>query len=189
MTESKQNNTGQGGFSYVEVMVALVIFLIGILGSLSALAAGVLMSRGQQQQLSARHFVATAMESIMSAKETDPTRLGWKAIGNVGHNPNGAGVPQGIFVTGFQSVLANAGPDEVVGTADDAGAQQLGYSRQIVITDICDTDRPSPAPVCATPGTWPVRLRSVEVRVRYFVGSAEREEIATTILTDYAVAE
>jgi prepilin-type N-terminal cleavage/methylation domain-containing protein len=182
-----QKSSSESGFSYIEVMVALVIFLIGILGYLSALMSGVVQSRGQQQQLAARHMVATAMESIMSAKETDPDRLGWKSIGNVGSNIDANGVPQGVFLTGFQIVLANAGADEVIGTADDAGAGNIGYSRQIEISDICDLDRPSP--ICAVPGTWPVRLRKVVVTVRYFVGSAEREESVTSILTDYAVTE
>ncbi len=180
-------SSSESGFSYIEVMVALVIFLIGILGYLSALMAGVVQSRGQQQQLAARHYVATAMESIMSAKETDPDRLGWKAIGNIGSNPDADGNPQGVFVTGFQTVLSGAGPDEVIGTADDAGTANIAYSRQIEITDICDPDRPSP--ICQDPGTWPVRLRRVDVTVRYFVGSAQREESVTSILTDYSVAE
>jgi type II secretory pathway pseudopilin PulG len=186
MDETKKILTGrEEGFSYVDVMVALVIFLIGILGYLSAISAGVLLSRGQQQQLLARHIAATAMESIMAAKETDPNRLGWDAIGNVGSNidPN-TGLPEGIFLTGFQQVVANAGADEVIGTADDAGAVTVGYSRQIVITDICDPDRPSP--ICPTPGAWPVKMRRVTVTVRYFVGNAQRDEVLTTILTDYS---
>ncbi|MGD9628641.1 MAG: hypothetical protein AB7V18_05310 [Pyrinomonadaceae bacterium] len=167
-------------------MVALVIFLVGILGYLSAISAGILQSRGQQQQLAARHIAATAMESIMAAKETDSARFGWNAIGNVGSNLDENGVPQGVFETGFRQVVANAGLDEVVGTADDSGVPTVGYTRQIQITDICDPDRPSPN--CPTPGTWAVRMRRVDVRVRYFVGSAERDEVLSTILTDYTVA-
>ncbi|MBO0237020.1 type IV pilus modification PilV family protein, partial [Vibrio parahaemolyticus] len=73
--------SGEGGFTYIEVMVAMVILLVGILGVLAAISASVLQPRGQQQQLTARHIAATTMESIMSAKETDPNRLGWKSIG------------------------------------------------------------------------------------------------------------
>ena len=176
------------GFSYVDVMVAMVIFLIGILGYLSAISAGVLLTRGQQQQLLARHIAATAMESIMAAKETDPNRLGWKAIGNVGSNIDpDTSLPQGVFLTGFQQVVANAGPDEVVGTADDTGATTVGYSRQITIADICDPDRPSS--ICPVPGDWPIKMRRVTVTVRYFVGSAQREESISTVLTDYAVTD
>ena len=189
MDQTKKLLAGrEEGFSYVDVMVALVIFLIGILGYLSAISAGVLLSRGQQQQLTARHIAATAMESIMAAKETDPNRLGWDAIGNVGSNLDPeTSLTQGVFLTGFRQVVAGAGPDEVVGTADDTGAANVGYSREIVITDICDPDRPSS--ICPTPGDWPVKMRRVRVTVRYFVGGAQRDEVITTILTDYAVAD
>lgn len=179
--------TGESGFSYIDVMVAMVILLVGILGYLSAMAAGVMLSRGQQQQLAARHISATAIESIMSAKETDEARLGWDAIGNVGSNLDENDNPQGVFTSGFVQVVANAGSDEVVGTADDSGAALSGYRRRVVITDICDPDRPSEN--CAEPGVWPVRMRRVDVTVRYYVGSAEREEVIATILTDYTVAE
>ena len=122
----------------------------------------------------------------MSVKETDPARLGWNAVGNVGSNPVG-GVPQGIFVTGWQPVEPNGGPDEVLGTADDTGTPYSALQRQIIITDQCDPDRPSYN--CPTPGVSAVRIRSVQVNVRYFVGSLQREEQLTTVLTDYAVVE
>ncbi|MEQ1761860.1 MAG: hypothetical protein ABL984_01810 [Pyrinomonadaceae bacterium] len=174
----------EAGFSYIEVMVAIVILMVGILGVLAAISASVIQSRGQRQQLTARHILGTTMESIMAAKETDPLRLGWKSIGNVGSNLNELGVPQGVFLTGFRPVQTIAGTDEVVGTGDDSGAITSGYEREIVITDLCDTDRPSAN--CALPGTWPVKLRSVRVTVRYWVGTTERQERLATVLTDYS---
>jgi prepilin-type N-terminal cleavage/methylation domain-containing protein len=180
------NVKSEKGFSYIEVMVAMVILLVGILALLSGISGAVLQSRGQEQQLMARHLAATAMESIMAVKETDPTRMGWNAVGNVGSNPIN-GVPQGIFVTGRRNVMTNAGPDEVIGTADDNGAVVPGYQRQIVITDQCDPDRPSPN--CPTPGTANVRIRLVEVTVFYFVGRMQRQEQLTSVLSDYAVTE
>jgi type II secretory pathway pseudopilin PulG len=182
-TQSRQD----AGFSYIDVMVAMVILLVGILGLLSGISASILQSKGQQQQLTARHIVATTMESIMSAKETDPDRLGWKAIGNVGSNVDDLGVARGVFVTGYRQVLSGAGADEVLGTADDSGAATTGYQREIVITDVCDPDRPSAN--CPTPGIWSVRLRTVVITVRYYVGQMQREEKLTTVLTDYAPSE
>ncbi|NOT46401.1 MAG: hypothetical protein HOP17_01440, partial [Acidobacteria bacterium] len=171
--------------SIVDVMIALVILMVGILGLLSVISIGLLQSRGQATQLGAKQIATSTIESIMSVKETsDPSRLGWIAVGNVGSNPNALNVPQGIFVTGFQPVRAAAGVDEVVGTADDAGAVSPDYLRQIVITDICDPDRPSAN--CPTPGIFPVRIRSVQVTVSYFVGQVRRQEVLNTVLTDYA---
>lgn len=179
-------NISEAGFSYIDVMIAIVILMVGILGLMSGMSAAVLQAKGQDQQMIAKQVAASTMESIMSVKETDPARMGWTKVGNVGSNPV-AGVPQGIFVTGMQPVLPNAGADEVLGTADDSGTPAQSLQRQIIITDQCDPDRPSYN--CPTPGTSAVRIRSVEVIVRYFVGSLPREEKLTTVLTDYAVVE
>ena len=150
-------------------MIAIVILMVGILSIVAAISAAVVQARGQEQQLTARHLAASAMASIMSVKETDPARLGWKAIGNVGTNPDiNTGVFQGIFVAGMQPVRMNAGPDEVIGTADDTGAVVNGFRRQIAITDECDPDRPSYN--CPTPGTEPVKIRMVVITVEYYVG-------------------
>jgi type II secretory pathway pseudopilin PulG len=180
-----KNNTREAGFSYMDVMVAIVILMIGILGLVSALTAAVVQTKGQEQQLSSKQIAATAMESIMTIKETDAATLGWKKVGNVGSNPDANGAMQGIFLTGFQPVKPNPGPDEVYGTADDTGTETLGYQRRIVITDICDPDRPSPAPLCDPPGRHPVRMRTVEITVSYYVGNLPKEEKISTVLTNY----
>lgn len=178
------------GFSYIDVMIALVILLVGVLALLSGITASVVQTRSQEQQLLAKQIMTTTMESIMSVKETDPNRLGWGALGNVGTNPNPVtGVNQGIFVTGFQPVTLEAGPDEVIGTADDTGAVVPGVQRRVVITDLCDPDRPSPAPLCdpGPAGPFPPRFRRVEVTIRYQAAGGIRQEVLNTVLTDYVV--
>ncbi len=176
----------ESGFSYIDVMIAIVILMVGILALLSAISGSVLQARGQEQQLLAKQIATSTMESIMSVKETDPTRLGWTAIGNVGSNPDKNGVAQGIFVPGFQTVQLDPGPDEVIGTGDDTGTTVQGLQRRIVITDVCDPDRPSPT-ICSPAGTSAVRIRSIAVTVTYFAGTFQRQEVLTTVLTDYAV--
>jgi len=179
--------TTESGFSYIDVMISIVILMIGILALLSAVSGSMLQAKGHEQQLLAKQYATSTMESIMAAKETDPTRLGWNSIGNVGSNPDYVtGVPQGIFVVGFQPVRVDAGPDEVVGTADDTGATVSQLQRRVVITDVCDPDRPSPV-ICSPAGTSQVRIRQVEVDIRYNVGALQREETLRTVLTDYAV--
>ncbi|MBX3282146.1 MAG: hypothetical protein KF756_06675 [Acidobacteria bacterium] len=176
----------ESGFSYIDVMIAIVILMVGILALMSGMGGAVLQARSQEQQMVAKQIAASTMESIMSVKETDPDRLGWKAVGNVGSNPDVNGVPQGVFVVGFQDVHTGAGPDEILGTADDDGATAPNLQRQITILDECDPDAPSYN--CPTPGTNPVRFRNVRVDVRYFVGAVPRTETLQTVLTDYAVA-
>jgi type II secretory pathway pseudopilin PulG len=176
----------QSGFSYIDVMIALVILMVGILALLSGISGAVLQAKGQEQQLMAKQYATSAMESLMSVKETDPDRLGWNAVGNVGSNPVN-GIPQGIFLSGFQPVFEDAGADEVIGTADDTGTVVDGLQRQIEITDICDPERPSP--ICTPPGTMDVKMRSVTIIVTYWVGMLERQEQVMTVLTDYQVVD
>ncbi len=176
----------EAGFSYIDVMIALVILLVGVLALLSGISGSVLQTRGHEQQLLAKQVATSTIESIMSVKETDPDRLGWDAVGNVGTNPDSFGVYQGIFMNGFQPVYSNAGPDHVIGTADDNGPLIPGLQRRIIITDICDPDRPSP--ICNPSGIFRIRTRSVEVTISYNVGTIQRLERVFTVLTDYAVA-
>lgn len=180
-------SNSESGFSYIDVMIALVIIMVGVLALLSGLSGSMLQAKGHEQQLLAKQIGTSTMESIMAAKETDPTRLGWNAIGNVGSNPDPAtGVNLGVFVNGFQPVRVDAGVDEVIGTADDTGATLSQVQRRISITDVCDPDRPSPV-ICNPVGTSPVRIRSVQVTITYNVGGLQRQELLSTVLTDYSV--
>jgi len=165
-------------------MIAIVILMVGILALMSGLSASVITARGQATQINAKQIAASTMESLMSAKETDPDRLGWDAIGNVGSNVVD-GTPRGVFLTGWQPVKPDAGTDGVFGTADDGGPPTNSMQRQIIITDQCDPDRPSYN--CPSPGTNKVRIRFVQIQVRYYVGTMTRQEELTTVLTDYAV--
>ncbi len=180
------NIRSQDGFSYIDVMIALVILMFGILSMMAALSFSLVQAAGHEQQLAAKQIATSTLESIMAVKETDPTRLGWPAVGNIGSNPDSAGVAQGIFSVGFQPVRENAGPDQIVGTPDDTGPTVSQLQRRIVITDVCDPDRPSPI-ICSPAGTLPVRMRSVTVTVTYNVGGLQRQEQVATVLTDYAV--
>ena len=204
-----KTNSPEAGFSIIDVMIAIVILTIGILGTLSALTTSVILNRSQQQQLQARQYAASTMESIMAIKETAANntvlgtagkQLSWDNIGNVGTNSVN-GVPQGIFLIGANDIKNGAGLDQVYGTADDAGAgpdQIFGtadddnsvvpnFQRTIVITDICDPARPSPAPVCpaGSTGTSPVMFRQVTVTITYFVNQLQRQETLTTVLANY----
>lgn len=175
-------NKSEAGFSYIDVMIAVVILLVGILALVSAITGAIFQTKGQEQQLTAKQIGSSTMESIMSVKETDAARLGWNKIGNICVTTP-CPVPQGIFQNGVQPVKMDAGPDEVVGTADDTGSVMTGFTREIIIRDECDQDRPSYN--CNPVGTMPVRVRSVEIRVHYYVGSIQRTEKLTTVLTNY----
>lgn len=188
LMSAKRKIRSEDGFSYIDVMIALVILTVGILALLAAISGSILQSRGQDQQLRARQILNSTMESIMSVKETDEQWLGWISVGNIGTNPDTVGTFHGIFINGPHEVHENAGFDQVIGTPDDDGPVVPGFEREITITDLCDPDRPSAN--CDPPSNlYAVRMRQVDVVVRYFVGTVRQEERVRTILTDYSLSQ
>lgn len=113
-----KNRQNQDGFSYIEVMIALVILLIGVLGMTSALSANLIRSYASEKQIVAKQAAVSTLESIISARDIrrSGSISGWDTIGNVGTNPVD-GVNQGIFLTGFSPIREDLGWDGVAGTA------------------------------------------------------------------------
>jgi hypothetical protein len=97
-------------------------------------------------------------------------------------------------LTGFCPIREDLGWDGVAGTNDDAcpggGACQVagrpdntsaivnGFERRIVITDLQDSERPSPPHA--------ISRRRIDVTVRYFVNQLQREQTVSTIIANYA---
>lgn len=193
MMRSKPN---ESGFSYIDVMIALVILMVGILASVAALTANLVRSLETEKQVVAKQIALSSIESIFSARDIAKTGglSGWNSVGNVGTNPDNNGVMQGIFMTGFRPIRQDLGWDGVAGTIDDGcdegGACQVsgrpdnnsevlkGFERQIVITDLQDPERPSPPHA--------VSRRRIDVTIRYYVNQLRLEQTVSTIITNYA---
>jgi len=191
--QQTQNQLKQDGFSYIEVMIALIILMIGILGLTSALSANLIRSYEAEKKIVAKQSALSAIESIISARDIrrPGAVAGWDTVGNVGANVVD-GIPRGIFLTNFCPIREDLGWDGVAGTADDAcagtgacnGGQASntspviqGFQRKIVITDIPDPDRPSPPNAIAR--------RRIDVTIRYNVNQITRDEVVSTIVTNY----
>lgn len=190
------HKSNEEGFSYIDVMIALVILMVGILASVAALAANLVRSYETEKQVVAKQVALSTIESIFSARDIARAGAisGWDSIGNIGSNPNGSGTPQGVFLNGFCPIRQDLGWDGVAGTADDAcpGASAcqvagrpdntsevaVGYLRKVVITDLQDAERPSPPHA--------ISRRRIDVTVRYFVNQLQREQTISTIITNYA---
>ena len=184
----------EGGFSYIDVVIAIVILMVGILSMISALTANLIRLSETEKRIVAKQIALSTIESIISAKEISRPGVieGWDAVGNVGTNPVD-GVPKGIFLTGWRPIRAEMGWDGVAGTIDDAcsgeGACAVSgrpandspvmsnFEREIIITDIPDPERPSPPNA--------ISRRKIEVNIRYFVNQAVRRETVSTIVTNY----
>lgn len=189
----KNYRNNAAGFSYIEVMVALVILLVGVLGMLSALTANFLRGIESEKRIAAKQIALSTLESITAAKQIKRPGVvdSWDSLRNeVTGLPPGA--VNGIFMNGYRPVRQELGWDGVAGTADDAcpgpGGCFVtgrppnlspiieGFQREIVITDVPDPDRPPPNPVSR---------RQVTVNVRFFVNQLARTETISTIITNY----
>lgn len=191
MTNRKCN---QSGFSYIDVMIAIVIMMVGILAMVGALSANLVRSMESEKRVLAKQLALSTIESINSAKEIERPGVvdGWDSLKNVMTSVP-AGEINGIFVTGYNPVREDLGWDGVAGTVDDACSGsgscvvsgrpanaspiRYGFQREIVITDIADPERPSPPN--------PITRRRIDVNIRYFVNQATRNETASTIITAY----
>jgi prepilin-type N-terminal cleavage/methylation domain-containing protein len=98
----------QRGFTLLEVMIAITIMSIGMLAVIASFAVAVQATESAQEDLIARHKALDAMESIYTARNSQ--QLPFASINNIA-----AG---GIFLPGALP-LKCAGPDGIVGTADD----------------------------------------------------------------------
>ena len=176
---SKQDQ--QAGYSYIDVMIAVTILLVGIMAMLAAITRGVQMTTRGQDQLAAKQYALSTVEAIFSARDLD--NLGFDSIGNVGDSA----IPSGVFETGDRQFYTTAGPDGIVGTADDsAGPDRVvgnaddtppvdGFLRSITITNIPDPDRPTAA----------ITLRQIDVTIIYQMGNTQQRETVTTYAANY----
>ena len=184
----------EGGFSYIDVVIAIVILMVGVLSMISALTANLIRLSETEKRIVAKQIALSTIESIISAKEISRPGVieGWDAVGNVGSNPVD-GVPKGIFLTGWRPIRSEMGWDGVAGTVDDAcsgegacvvngrptndSALISNFEREIIITDVPDPERPTPP--------YGITRRRIEVNVRYFVNQAVRRETVSTLVTNY----
>ncbi len=185
--------TQESGFSYVDVMIAVTILLVGVMALLSAITSGIAMTTKSHNALTAKQMASSTVESIYAARDLPATvapprvALGWESIGNVGN----LAIPGGIFLAGRQPIYPSAGndgifgsaddpagPDGLMGTADDGEAISL-LQREIRVTDIIDPDRPNA----------PITLRQIDVIIYYSVGSLARQETFTSYIANYRVRQ
>jgi prepilin-type N-terminal cleavage/methylation domain-containing protein len=101
--------SAQRGFSLIEVMISAVILTVGLVAVLGALCAVMAANQASQGDMLARQVATEAMEAVYTAR--NDSEMTWTEINNV---TNG-----GIFVSGNLPALC-AGPDGIIGTADDA---------------------------------------------------------------------
>lgn len=184
-----KRNRQESGFSLIETTIAMVVLLIGILATVSALTVGVVAVEESEKRSLSKEIARSTMETVFSMRDLiafDPQVGGatynWDTL-QVKSGSNG-----GIFISDWKPVRESPGADGIYGTADDVcnvggpcvvgttvnnSPVTQGYERKIEISDITENGA--------------VRKRLMTVRVRYFVGRLLREEVVSTILANYPV--
>lgn len=104
--------TPEAGFTLIETMIALIVLMVGVLGVAAMLASGLAYMTTSQYDYIAQQKAAEAVESVFEAR--DIGQATWSTICNVGSSV----CSSGVFLTGSQP-LCGAGPDGIIGTADD----------------------------------------------------------------------
>lgn len=104
----EKSGAQQGGFTILEVMIAIVVMTIGLLAVIASFATAISATQSAEEDMIARHKALEALESIYTARNSQ--QIPFASIANLANG--------GIFKGGAQPLLC-AGPDGLVGTADD----------------------------------------------------------------------
>jgi len=89
-------------------MIAIVVMSVGLLAVLASFTTAISATQSAEEDLIARQKVLEAMESIYTARNAQ--QIPFASVANVADG--------GIFLSGAQTMKC-AGPDGLVGTADD----------------------------------------------------------------------
>ncbi len=160
----------ESGFSILEMTVALIILMVGLLTLASSVGYALMVSNSGRNVTNTKLLVASVLEQMENLRNTKELTFG--QIANTGsylHDATGATRTFNGFQTGFQPVstvpgpdgiygtsddMLDPGPDNLFGTADDTTNGNLaytGYYREIVITQVAGN----------------TNLRRIQVTIRY----------------------
>lgn len=164
----------EAGFTLLEMSVALVVMLVGLMALSAAIGYALTVSNRGRNVTNTKLMVVSVLEQMETLRNTKQLTFG--QISNAGQvDDTGAARPFSGFPTDYTAVSMNPGPDGIFGTNDDltdAGADgvygtpddftnrnlgRLGYSRKIVITPLSDN------------------LKRIEVTLRYPGASGKAE--------------
>jgi prepilin-type N-terminal cleavage/methylation domain-containing protein len=171
------------GFSLLEMVVAITLLSIGLLGVASAIGYAIVASNHGRSITNTKLLAVSILEQMETLRDTNNLTFG--QIANVGQvNDGGAVKVFSGFQPGFQQVSTNPGPDGIFGTADDlidAGPDGnfgtvddfinpnlalVGVTRQIQITSLS------------------AKLKKIQVTVEYSVNGGTKQLLVTGYLND-----
>ena len=144
------------GMTILEVVVAMLILSIGLLGLAASIGYAVTVSNKGRNLTNSKLLVVSLLEQMETLRNTE--QLTFAQIRNQGQTADNTGATRAFagFPTAFQPVSINPGPDGIYGTDDDlvspgTAANSVygdgddftdmswaipGYTRQILVTDL-----------------------------------------------------
>ncbi|HWX40127.1 MAG TPA: hypothetical protein VN345_03160 [Blastocatellia bacterium] len=132
----------EGGFSLVDIMIAISILMIGVIALLGTMTIGLVTTGRGQQQLIAKQYVTSTMESIFSARDLNNPNI--TSFGVIANDTTTGG----LFLSGKQPIYNSTGNDGIIGTKDDGWGSDgikgtpddltsvTGMQREIKITQV-----------------------------------------------------
>ncbi len=174
----------QCGVTLLEMVVAMMILTVGLLGLAASIGYAVTVSNRGRNLTNTKLVAVSLLEQMETLRNTEQLTFGQLAnqgaVDNTGASKNFVGFP-----TGFNPVSINPGPDGIFGTSDDLinpGADNVygtgddftdatwgisGYSREIVISNLN------------------TNLKKIQVTVRYPDGGGQvRNLVAVSYLNN-----
>lgn len=171
----EKNSQADDGFSLLEVVIAMVVLTVGVVGLLAAFAACVATLNQSREDAIARQEAQQFIEGIYAARNT--ASLNFDNFQNVSQDP-----ANGLFKDGMQPAN-QAGPDGLMNTADDLAALEIGpngkdlsLQRQIQFTPFV---LPGPPP------TVDPNMRQIAITIQYGSGNKKRTYQEVTYISSY----
>ena len=173
LSTRKHRSQSEGGFSLLEMVVAMLILTIGLLGVASAISYALMASNRGRGITNSKMLIVGILEQMETLRDTG--QLHFTEISNaqvlgstftgfpdtfqpISRTPG----PDGIF--GTADDLRDPGPDGVYNTPDDFSNPALarpGISRKIIIATLPDNDF----------------LKKITVTLRYSPNGGETQEL------------
>lgn len=179
----KTSTRASAGFSLIEVLIALGVLTVGMLGAAAVFATGMQLMTSAPGDLTATQKANEAIESVYSARDSHV--LTWNQIMNVqGASGHDGGVfldgPQPLYLPGPDGLINTAddvhtietitypGKDQMLGTGDDTTIVLSTFTREIQIRDV------------------EANLRSITVIVKYKAGTLNRVYTLTAYISNFS---